>query len=440
MSDDVKVKFSGDFTDVSKGASDASKKAGTAMSAWVGEFTNSLKNSLVGAVALGSIVNTFVGNFKKAFESFKEIDSMSRKLGVSRVELQQFSKVGKEFNIDMESMGRTIAFANKVIGGAALGHKDAQKALMELGYTQNEITAGNIKAITVIQKLSENYEENKKIHGDVIAQNILSKQATLAFGRTGQDLIPIIKEGTEALKERIKTMKIYSEEEVKSGARAARQVEKGEKTFRWYFGGKQAAIVGQRMDFADVENVEKEFLDSKGLKLYKNDRERKMVEKLDLLAEQSGVSRKSLDAEFSKFILEKAKSMDMDPSDLSTIFAQMSEGSIAENLLPFLRDKKSRSFYLAQSEMADFAEYQKSEANKKAGANPLNAGLGGGAGGITPVLAASSLQQIGGGDIASVANLFQGNVEDYTRRTAEATEKMVAQDQPASKKITNVAK
>ena len=43
----------------------------------------------------------------------------------------------------------------------------------------------------------------------------------------------------------------------------------------------------------------------------------------------------------------------------------------------------------------------------------------------TPVLAASSLQTIGGGDVASVVSgLYSSGIEDNTRRTADATEKI----------------
>ena len=62
----------------------------------------------------------------------------------------------------------------------------------------------------------------------------------------------------------------------------------------------------------------------------------------------------------------------------------------------------------------------------------------------TPVLAASSLQTIGGGDISSVVSgLYSSGIEDNTRRTADATEKIANKgDQPTSGKttITNKAK
>ena len=43
MADDVKVKFGGDFTDVSKGASEATSKAGGALSSWFNDFNKSSK-------------------------------------------------------------------------------------------------------------------------------------------------------------------------------------------------------------------------------------------------------------------------------------------------------------------------------------------------------------------------------------------------------------
>ena len=424
MSDDVKVKFSGDFTDVSKGAADASKKAGTAMGAWVSEYTNSLKNSLVGAVALGSIVGNFINNFKAAFEKMKEIDSIARKVGVTRVELQQFGKIGKEFNIDMETMGRSIAFANKTLGAAALGNKEAQKSLEGLGYSVKEVTGGNIRSIDVLYRLAEVYEKNKKEHGDVIAQNLLSKQTTQVYGRAGAELTAIIKEGTAALKERIATMKIYSEEEVRSGARAARQVEKGQMAFARFFGGNQSKIVGQQMDLAELRGFESEFKDIHG-----------GAEENESMASYLNRNPK-LKKEYSKFMMQKAKGAGWTASDLAAVFSMKSEGSMMENLLPFFRDKESRTFYQAQHENALYQQSKADAAAKAAASNPLST--------ISPsnipVLAASSLQQIGGGDIASVAGMYSGNVEDYTRRTAEATEKLVSQDQPASKKITSVAK
>ena len=55
----------------------------------------------------------------------------------------------------------------------------------------------------------------------------------------------------------------------------------------------------------------------------------------------------------------------------------------------------------------------------------------------SPVLASSSLQQIGGGDISSVmSGLYTGTIEDNTRRTADATEK-IANNLPSENTATN---
>jgi hypothetical protein len=226
MADDVKVKFGGDFTDVPKGAEAAATAAGTAMQGWVGKYANSLKDKLASAFSLENIVSKFVSSASAQLEKFKEIDTLSRKLGVSREELQKFSKIGKEFNLDMETMGRSIAFANKTLGASAMGNKEAQSKLLQLGYTQEQVNSGNIKATDVLFKLAESYEKNKKLFGETVAQNLLAKQTTDLFGRAGSDLVSIIKEGNVELKKRIELMGVYTESEVKAGAAADRAIER----------------------------------------------------------------------------------------------------------------------------------------------------------------------------------------------------------------------
>jgi FKBP-type peptidyl-prolyl cis-trans isomerase (trigger factor) len=52
------------------------------------------------------------------------------------------------------------------------------KLLLQLGFTQEQVTSGNIKATDVLYKLAESYEKNKKLYGETIAQNLRAKQTT----------------------------------------------------------------------------------------------------------------------------------------------------------------------------------------------------------------------------------------------------------------------
>jgi hypothetical protein len=86
--------------------------------------------------------------------------------------------------------------------------------------------------------------------------------------------------------------------------------------------------------------------------------------------------------------------------------------------------------YAMQEAFQNMAEKQKDE-QKKNDVSTI---------GQTSVMAASSLQQIGGGDVSSVMGVY--SVADNIRITAENTTKMAEKDQslPTAKTITSVAK
>jgi hypothetical protein len=412
MADDVKVKFGGDFTDVPKGAETAVQSAGTIMGKWFGDYAKGLKDKLASAFSLDSIVSKFVTGMGEQLEKFKEIDTLARKLNVTRVELQQFAKLGKDFNLDMETMGRSIAYANKTLGAAAEGNKQAQDKLMRMGFTQKEVTSGNLRATDVLYKLSEAYEKNAKSGNANRAANILAIDTTSTFGRAGADLVTVLKQGNEAMRERIKLMEVYSESEVKTGARLARTIERQKARFEKGVYGKPSAYVGANLEANDVENmiVESEaqgwwetspysrgaFTDAafgNSMEYYKNNPEKykELISKLVKKGQKEGINEE----------------------DLSDMFAQTAE----------IGPEGNKDFLLKISESIH-------ELIPKTVDNALQSGPG------AKALVASSLQEIGGGDIGSVmSGLGPNAIAENTLRTAVATEQIAgrqhAQPPPA---------
>ena len=245
MADDIKVKFGGDFSDLSKGAKEAAEAAGVAMTSSFSSFTSKLSSSFIAAIGVGSVATTLFHNIFESFAKFKELDSMSRKLGVSAEDLQKFGRIGKEAGVDMETMGRGIAFANKFIGAAQLGVEGNVKTLEKLGFTQTQINAGNVKAADVIMALAKSYEETK-------SETIAAAQAQSVFGKTGLEMVGVIKQGTEALKEQLAVEARFTNEEVKRGALMEKRIEKGKKFLDYHLGEKQASTIGYISERIDV--------------------------------------------------------------------------------------------------------------------------------------------------------------------------------------------
>ena len=403
MADDVKVKFGGDFTDVPKGAETAVQSAGTIMGKWFGDYAKGLKDKLASAFSLDAIVSRFAEGFSASLEKFKEIDTIAKKLNVTRVELQQFAKLGKEFNMDMETMGRSIAFANKTLGAAAEGNKQAQNKLMQMGFTQKEVTSGNLKATEVLYKLAEAYEKNKKIYGEAKASNLLAIDTTNTFGRAGADLVTILKLGNEAMKERIKLMNIYSEAQVRGGARLARQKEKAEAGVQKVYGDIMG-FFGSNLEEVELGKIVSSAKVKSGFEFNLENTTKSGQEKL--IKEQP------------ELIKSIAKNMTEEATK---------KGINTKDLVDMLKESKfdtNRPLYDA------LAKQIESNIKPPTGETEIKTG--------TKALVASSLQEIGGGDIGSVmSGLGPNAIAENTLRTAVATEQIAGQQhaQPPPAKL-----
>jgi len=398
---DVKVKFGADFSEINEGAETAVKSSGSALNKYFGDFAKGIKDKLAKAFSLDTIVSKFVDGIGEQLEKFKEIDTLSRKLNVSRVELQQFAKIGKEFNIDMATMGRNISFANRVLGASAQGNVTARETLLRLGFTQKEINSGNIKSTEILYKLSEQYDINAKRVGVNAASNILAKNTTDAFGKGSDDLVTILKQGNEALKQRIDLMGVYSESEIRAGAAAARSIERQQNRVKKVF-GKMVAYGGETLELKDLSDMIRDFEESNSSTQYN----RGMFAASPF--EKSSEFYKDKPGEFNnliKSIIKSGSAEGMTPADLAEMYANAKTDS-----------SKQMAFYK-----------QISDAITSLLPKSINDALTETTGG-TKSLVASSLQEIGGGDIGSVmSGLGPNAIAENTLRTAVATEQIAAQ-------------
>jgi hypothetical protein len=386
MADDVKVKFGGDFSDLSKGASDAAAKAGTAMQGWVSDFAKSLKSSFANAFSLQNIVGTLYTKGREQLREMGELDVLSKSLGISSTDLQQFAEMGKLAGLSQEQMGKAVQNANRLIAQAAVGNRGSQEALKQMGFTQQEVTSGQIKALDIVYKLGESYKKNGN---EVVA----AAKAQAAFGESGSQMIDILRQGNDAIRERIRLMQIYSEEAVRRGRRANDLIERGEKIFYRETVGATFKTIGDIAQNEQMRDIALKAGEDVGLK---------------------GRSPSTLNSEefkkFSDAILKNAAAQGITAQDVADFYKNRSlTGTGEANRMTSGRIASFASLAALEEENMKKQQLGKSRFVSEA----------------TPVLAASSLQTIGGGDISSVVSgLYSSGIEDNTRRTADATEKI----------------
>jgi hypothetical protein len=416
MADDVKVKFGGDFSDLAKGAQDAAQKAGTAMQGWVADFRKSLASSLASTFSLQNITSTLYSKGREQLREMADLDVLSKSLGISSTDLQQFAEMGKLAGLSMDQMGKAVQNANRLVAQAAVGNKGSQEALKQMGFTQKEVTSGQIKALDIVYKLGEGFKKN----GNEV---VVAAKAQAAFGEAGSSMIDILRQGNEAIRERIRLMQTYSEETVRAGRRANDVIERGEKMFYRGTVGAAFGTLGNIAQTAEMRSLLSKTKQDLGIGSGGAE-----VQNVNPLSSELANMTSEQMKKFMEAMLKNAASKGITAQDVADYFKAKSGTQIGEGTR-MISGRLSSYAQLAAVEEENLKQKKLGESRFLSAA--------------TPVLAASSLQQIGGGDVASVmSGLYTGSIEENTKRTADATEKIANKDAtPASQvKITNKAK
>ena len=213
MADDVKVKFGGDFSDIPKGAADAAEKAGTAITSNIGKYLTGVGTAFLGAFAIGSIVSRAFEGITHGLEYFRELDLTTRRIGIAGDEFQRLAYVGKQSGVTMEMLGRSLQFANKFIGQAQQGSISHQKALEGVTGKTWEMIKGTVKATDVLMGLADAWDRTQD-------ETMLAAQAQEFFGKSGQALLPIIKQGRDAIEEQAGQATVFTKQEILAASAA----------------------------------------------------------------------------------------------------------------------------------------------------------------------------------------------------------------------------
>jgi hypothetical protein len=383
MADDVKVKFGGDFTEVAKGANDAAKKAGTALGDWFGDFRKSMATQIAAGLALTALVGKFVQTAAESLQYFREMDLTMRRLGTSGAEFQKLAKYGKEVGVSMENVARSLNFFNLYSKKAAEGNETHARSLRLLGFTQKDVRDGNVNMTEAIMKLADMYDATGN-------ETIIAAKAMEIFGMRGKDLIPIIKSGREQIREMTKDMAVLSAQAIKELSATQLRIEKAKKQLETTFVTNPLSWLGE---------------------WYSRREGRALVDEANATREEGGGT-----------ITQQARSQAASIASNAPDLAALKEAlTYAKGEAMYSRTSETRDFNRQLAENLERILKKKEETPEKA---PV----------ITPLLAASaltasSIQEIGGGDISSVlSGTYNNDMLDAARQTAMNTAAIAAKD------------
>jgi hypothetical protein len=401
MADDVKVKFGGDFTDVSKGAGEAVNKAGGALSSWFNDFNKSTVASITSALALSALFGKLTDSMGNTLKAAKGIDEAFKRFGTgkSSQEFQLLARYGAEVGVSMEAVGRTMNYFAKVNDSAAKGSESHRSVLRALKFTEDEVTSGKVSAIEVLRRMSDEYDRTGN-------EALSAQRAVQLFGLQGEQLSAIYKNGKINLDEFSKSVVLMTDKTIENLARIERRKESFKRTMDGIFGG-------------ILEEIGREASSVRGAGV--------ALESMAIVGETGGTSQ------------QEGRSIG------GQIYSELKgdEDAIVEAIKQ-LQDYEEDDWFTSKEQADAAAEaiktirllQEKDKAKPKdevAGPPLLNAAR---------VMAVSSLQEIGGGDVNSVlSGTYQTSMLDAANKTAENTRKLAddAGKTPASKPV-NIAK
>lgn len=202
-------------------------------------FANDLTARFAGLFTASALLDRGLNFVAASFQKMAALGGQAKKAGLSVEDFQRVSNAAQLADVSVSAIAKALREVRKESADAAAGNEKSRKGLEQLGFTAEEINAGNIQATEVLIRLARAYglarTEAEKFS---VATMILSD-------RTGSELIPFFAEGEQALRSAF-GRKVISAESAAAADSAADAMEKaGQDTVSLF-----ATILGEVMQVA----------------------------------------------------------------------------------------------------------------------------------------------------------------------------------------------
>jgi hypothetical protein len=163
---------------------------------------NMAKGALA-AIGIGVSVGAFAALVKGSIDAADHLRDMSQKTGIAVETLNGLAFAAGQAGGNLESMVASAGKLNKSIVEAAGGNKDVGEAFSKLGISVRDANGHLKTADVVMAEVADKF----KTYADG------PEKATIAlriFGKAGADMIPLLNDGGDAMRENIAYAKQYS--------------------------------------------------------------------------------------------------------------------------------------------------------------------------------------------------------------------------------------
>jgi hypothetical protein len=162
-----------------------------------------------GGLAAGAVIGFFKEMITSTMETGVELGHLSQQTGVTVEQLSVLKYAASVTGVEFEVLTKGFKKLSTEVFEADRGGKEAQKAFAALGISAADLKAKGDDLWGVLTMIADRFKEMP----DGITKNAL---ATELFGRAGQNLIPILNQGSASLAALKAQAPIFSEKEVQN--------------------------------------------------------------------------------------------------------------------------------------------------------------------------------------------------------------------------------
>ncbi len=159
---------------------------------------------------IGPIFDKFIEYAQKA----QQLRNLSIATGIPIGELQSYALVAKNAGISLDAFAHSVAEFNKKIGAAKIQGSEANAALTKLGFGMQDITKGQVGYQESLYALADAYQAGTD-------EATLMHYGVQLFGSSFEQLLPLVKQGSGEIKKQFENTYRAEEDYARAAGRAA---------------------------------------------------------------------------------------------------------------------------------------------------------------------------------------------------------------------------
>jgi hypothetical protein len=151
-----------------------------------GNLASDLQGKFMSFFAVTTLIDRGLQFVTNSFNELSKVNEQAIKIGIEPQDLQRIQYAAEQTGSSVEKLQMAFRNLRETVRDAKNGNADAIKVLQNLGYTQEQITSGNIGSMDMFKRLAG------AVGAASTAQERFAAVSAVLGAKTAQDMIPLL--------------------------------------------------------------------------------------------------------------------------------------------------------------------------------------------------------------------------------------------------------